>query len=102
MIEKKIDQIFEVLISEKNVVKNGLLTGKTGIGLFYIFYSKFVKDEEIMNEGIKLITETFEDIVNNKFTLPTFCDGIAGYTWALEFLVENKILDKKAVYCFFQ
>jgi len=97
MIEKKIDQIFEVLISEKKFEENGLLTGKTGIGLFYVFYSKFVKDEEIMNEGIKLITETFEDIVNNKFTLPTFCDGIAGYTWALEFLADNKILDKKDI-----
>jgi class I lanthipeptide synthase len=65
----------------------GLLTGRTGIALFFYYYSKFVDDDKYSQLANNIIDGIFEDI-NNSEVLHTYCNGLAGTGWTLEHLVQ--------------
>jgi lantibiotic modifying enzyme len=104
MIEKVRNDIHQSLCS---IVKDldganldasgpGLMFGKSGVALFYFYYSRFSKEPEYARKGMKLIVEVF-DFVNKGNDFHTFCDGIGGFAWTVEHLVRNGFIHKDDV-----
>lgn len=74
----------------------GLLTGKSGIALFLFYYSKHVKDNIYAKEALDLIVDVFNSIKEG-YNFPTFCDGVAGFAWTVEHLVQHGFIVREDV-----
>src|ERR1700757_762978 len=66
----------------------GLLTGKSGIALLLFYYSRLTNNKSYSTKGANLIVNVFSAIKQG-YNFPTFCDGLAGFAWTVEHLVEN-------------
>lgn len=92
--------IEKVLKSIRNQIKEyhqeqehiGVLSGLSGISIFLFHYSEFLQDNEVANEATELIELSVEKL-NNVYRLPTFCSGICGFAWTLDYLFKNDFLD---------
>ena len=92
-LEKKlieINQAIDIHVNEYTSV--GLLTGIPGVILFKFYYAKYRDDEQYAEEAYELIHECFEKFNTHKLLL-TYCDGVAGFGWALDHLVQNDLLE---------
>jgi len=76
----------------KNELNVGVLSGLSGISIFLFHYSEFLQDEEIAHEATELIEISIEKL-NGTYRLPTFCSGISGFAWALDYLYKYDFLD---------
>lgn len=86
---KQIDQILKnKTLQEKHI---GVLSGISGISLFQFYYARFLGEEDA-ELGTETIVEAIERI-NNDYTFPTFCTGIAGAGWVLEFLNQEGFIE---------
>lgn len=92
-LEEKLKEIYNVLkhVDLKDQ-HHGVLAGLSGISLFQFYYSRLTEEEEPADIGVDLITKTIEGI-NEGYTFPTFCTGIAGAGWVLELLNEEEFID---------
>lgn len=93
-IEIKLKEIVNVLLSQKQENNNySLLSGKFGIALFLLSYSKYYNSNEIEQKGFDLIESVFDDIEASKYPIYTFCNGIAGIGCGLDYAIKNKLID---------
>ncbi|KAA1247639.1 lanthionine synthetase C family protein [Aquimarina sp. RZ0] len=69
----------------------GVLGGSSGIALFHFYYAAFSEDTLHSDQGAAVISETFNRIQEG-YSYPTFCDGIAGACWVLELLKEEQFV----------
>lgn len=74
----------------------GLLTGKTGIALFLFYQSRISGNQEYSKIAGNMIVEVFRAI-NSGFNFPTYCDGISGFAWAVEHLVQQRFIAREDV-----
>jgi class I lanthipeptide synthase len=70
----------------------GVLAGISGVTLFQFYYSKYLNIDEHANVGTEMILCCIEKI-NNGYSLPTFCNGIAGFGWAIQHLKTEDFID---------
>ncbi len=70
----------------------GVFSGISGNCLFHFYFSKYSQNEEYYNVGVKMIEETIHRI-NNGYTFPTYCSGIAGAGWVLEHLRKEGFIE---------
>lgn len=77
-----------------NSIKNendiGLLSGLSGIALFYSNLFEVYKDEKYATRLLKVV-ERIDWLISEKIPLTTFCSGLAGYGWMLLNLKKNTI-----------
>ena len=82
---------------DEDEIKNsgpGLLSGKTGTALFLFYYSRYFNREDKIEYATSLILSVFNSIEKG-FKDPTFYDGLTGYAWALEHLIQNEFLARE-------
>jgi len=93
-IESKLSQIEEILISQKEAFESGqgLMGGKLGIALFFLYYAKMTNRQKPYDFGLELISKVFDDI-NNGFNFHTHASGLAGIGTSLTLLTEADLLD---------
>ncbi len=88
-MNNKIAQIIKIVALNKKAENIGLHTGNSGIALFYYYCSTLINinyEDKCLNS----IEEVLQKI-NNGTKISTFCSGIAGFGWILEFLREKDI-----------
>ncbi|SEK69613.1 Lanthionine synthetase C-like protein [Aquimarina amphilecti] len=89
----KLESISTILSENyKNNEHVGVLSGISGIALFQFYYSKFTEKESHADVGVEIISSVIERI-NEGYSFPTFCTGIAGAGWAIELLDEEGFID---------
>lgn len=93
-LSKKISEIANFLTQHNNIDDIGLFSGAMGEALFHFEYDRVFKNLEAYNRGIEIIDEIFEHINNGKM-FHTFCTGLAGVGWGIEYLSENKFIENK-------
>lgn len=71
----------------------GLLSGTAGIALFLFIYSKYKQSEYFYNIAYQTLEKTIDNI--NLCTGHSFCSGISGICWAIDFLCDNGYIDKQ-------
>lgn len=72
----------------------GLFTGKSGIALFLFYYSMYTGENAYSRRGKRLIMDSLK-IINHGFDFHTFCDGIAGFSWAVEHFVRKEFMNRE-------
>ncbi|WP_298314407.1 lanthionine synthetase C family protein [uncultured Aquimarina sp.] len=89
----KLEKISNILSENYNTNEHvGVLSGISGIALFQFYYSKFIEKESHADIGVEMISSVIEKI-NEGYSFPTFCTGIAGAGWAIELLDEEGFID---------
>jgi len=94
-LKTKHEQIAEYLLGCKFDFTNdvGVMTGLSGVSLLLSLYYQYTSDErylEKLSQSIELINEK---IKNGQGMMPTYCQGIAGYAWLINYLKENDLLE---------
>jgi lantibiotic modifying enzyme len=70
----------------------GVLSGLSGIGLFLFHYYDYTKNKEFAGIGRDCIVEVINRI-NNGYRYPTYCGGISGALWAIEYLNQYQFIE---------
>jgi len=92
-LENKLEEIAEFLLNHEDDNKEiGTLSGISGNAMFHFYYANYKDDDRHREKGAEIISEAFNRIENG-YTYPTFCDGIAGACWVLELLKEEKFIE---------
>lgn len=92
-VDDKLKEISSVIIDNEFYNKNiGVLGGIAGMPMFLFHYSQYTSDPFYSKKGRKYI-ENIIDIINSESVLPTFCNGMVGAVWALDFLKKNEFID---------
>jgi lantibiotic modifying enzyme len=90
LFSKKLENIAQAL---KNQCKDsddvGLMTGQTGIALFFFYYSRFTDDQQYYDYALELLEKIVEKL-NEDMNLHTFCSGIGGIGWTFEHLTQKE------------
>lgn len=91
VIESNIHLINKRIISGfHNIEDIGVLNGLAGLALFNFHYSKtFNKDNKI---GYLIIEKCISKI-NEGYRKPTYCNGILGLGWAINYLIKENFID---------
>lgn len=76
----------------KKTERIGVLDGLSGIALFKMEYGYFSNNEEVIDKACELL-ETCVDEINTDYYFPTFCSGIAGFSWTMSHLYQNNRID---------
>jgi len=93
LLLNKLTEISAVLSKNHEGNKDiGVLSGISGIALFQFYYSRFIDDESYADIGVGIISSIIEKI-NEGYSFPTFCTGIAGAAWVIELLKEEEFID---------
>ena len=84
-----------VEFSSKNYTKLnhiGVLGGQSGVALFQFYSAKYFDNDSFSNNGVEILSSCF-DKINDGYNLPTYCNGITGFSWALQFLFDKSFID---------
>ncbi|AXT51766.1 hypothetical protein D1818_13275 [Aquimarina sp. BL5] len=93
VLKEKLKEIHHILKENyTNKEHLGVLSGISGISLFQFYYARFIEDEQIADIGVAVISETIQRM-NDGYSFPSFCTGIAGAGWVLELLNEEEFID---------
>ena len=93
-LSNKLKEIVDILLKQKLENNNfGLLSGKFGIALFLLSYSKYYNCNDIEKKVFDLIKSVFDDIEVSKYPIYTFCSGIAGIGCGLDYAIKNDLLN---------
>ena len=97
IIKQKIDAIAECIFAkiqkpEDESFDFGLYSGKFGILLFLLYYSRFSKTKEHVLIAERYAERLFEQFLKDE-KLHTFCSGFSGILYLFEFLRDNDFID---------
>ena len=90
-IEYKLEEIQLILLNKK-INKIGLLGGDLGCLLFHYHYYVYSKNENSFATIQVQLDRILKKFVKCNFT---FCSGIAGFGWLLNYFFKEKFLDSK-------
>jgi lantibiotic modifying enzyme len=93
LLEKKLKEIDLIIKSKyKDQTQIGVLAGLAGISLFEFYYSKYLDIDDNADVGVEMLTDCI-DKINEGYSYPTFCTGIAGAGWVLDHLEQEEFMD---------
>jgi len=87
---KEIDKIITLQYKNENHI--GVLSGLSGIALFQFYYSKYLDVDKHSDMGAEILT-TCIDRINDGYSYPTYCTGMAGMGWVLDHLKQEGFID---------
>ena len=70
----------------------GVLAGQSGIAMFHFYCAKYFDDDRFSETGVEIISSCIEKI-NEGYSYPTYCTGIAGFGWVLQHLLDEGFID---------
>lgn len=89
--EQTINDLYP-LIDQASFKHDGLLSGRTGLVIYYFYMYKQYKDEKFAEKAVVLLEEIVQNMANQKFTY-SLASGLAGLGLALSLLIEEGIID---------
>lgn len=91
-IQEKVIEILKISMQYDDP-KMGLLGGRAGIVLLQLTYFDLDHDNLYEKIGIENIERIFDQIAADTKLESTFCNGIAGIGWLLQYLERQKLID---------
>lgn len=70
----------------------GLLAGISGTALFQFYYAQYSNNDYHADIGVEIITRCI-DKINNGYSNPSYCNGIAGLGWAIQHLNSEEFIE---------
>ncbi len=74
------------------VEKLGVLSGLSGIIIYQFLYARLVNSDNEINVGKNMIDVAIKKI-NEGYNMPSYCTGVSGFCWALQYLEEKKYIE---------
>jgi len=92
ILEDHLQKIAEAIRGHQSKENNiGVLGGLSGMALFCFYYAKYLDDDSFSDIGVEMISDCIEKI-NEGYSYPTYCTGIAGFGWAVQHLTKEGFL----------
>ncbi len=93
ILNEKLAIISDLLCKKyKNMTHVGAIGGISGSALFQFYYAKYLNIDKYADIGTEIIFYCIEKI-NNGYSFPTFCDGIAGLGWTIQHLKTKDFIE---------
>ena len=92
VLYKKLEEINEVLKKDSDNNHIGVLAGISGRAMFHFYYARLIEDDEVAEIGVDIISEIVEKI-NSGYAYPTYCTGITGAAWVIDFLNNEGFIE---------
>jgi len=93
LLEIKLSEISKILEKKyKDLEDIGILGGISGILLFQFYHSKFLNVDRHADISIEILSACISKI-NNGYSSPTYCSGIAGFGWVLDHLKQENFVE---------
>ncbi|HSH50811.1 MAG TPA: hypothetical protein VK982_03720 [Bacteroidales bacterium] len=70
-----------------------LFGGKIGISLFFMYYAKYVDNQEPYDYAMELLLSVFDDINHNGYNFHTHASGLAGISTTFEILAKEDFIE---------
>jgi len=70
-----------------------LFGGKIGISLFFMYYAKYVDNQEPYDYAMELLLSVFDDINHNGYNFHTHASGLAGIGTIVEILAQEDFIN---------
>jgi lantibiotic biosynthesis protein len=92
-IKKQLEVIANTL--EKSVADKeySLLTGSSGVALFFYDYWLYTGKDKYLEKGNAIILENFSHMAHPLNNLHSLCSGTAGFMWTVNFLINNNFIE---------
>ena len=91
-IIRKLDDIAqEIRIHIESPLPPGLFSGTAGVCLFLFLYSLWKKSELYYQFAYSTLSKTLDNISDS--ANHTFCSGVSGICWLIDYLCDNKIIE---------
>jgi hypothetical protein len=92
MYKKIKGKTYELLkcLDNKPKLGIGLLSGAVGCSLFQFIFYELSGNLQNYKRGIAIIEDVFKEIEHEKNPINTFCSGLAGVGWFVEYAVEHE------------
>ena len=95
-LEEKLKEINDLITTNyTDLGQLGVLAGLSGISLFKFYYSKYLDIDEHADFGVDILSNCV-DKINEGYSFPTFCGGLAGFGWVFDHLEEVEFMDADA------
>lgn len=86
ILEQQLEEISSIISEKYSNEKNiGVVAGSSGCALFQFYYAKYLDSDYYSDLGIEIISHCIAKI-NDGYSFPSYCDGIAGFGWAIQHL----------------
>lgn len=88
-----LEQIYNTINNQREESMDlGIFAGTSGIALFCFKYSEYIASQDSFNLGLELIEKNI-DSINQGYFMPTYCSGIAGYGWLMNYLAKHEYIE---------
>ncbi|MDR1120268.1 MAG: lanthionine synthetase C family protein [Dysgonamonadaceae bacterium] len=92
-LQSKLEEIAGILCKSQDKFDNpGVLSGISGLALFMFYWSRFTGDSKYTDIGRDALAKAVE-MINNGYSLHTYCSGISGLAWTCEHLIRHRFID---------
>ncbi len=92
-LEPQLVRIAEIIKDDYSKSEHiGLLSGRSGLALFQFYCAKYFDDDSYAEVGVEILSSITESI-DNGYSYATYCNGIAGFCWTVQHLVEHDFID---------
>ena len=92
-LKNKLGEINKDLLENYSKVNNvGVLSGLSGISLFFFYCSRFLKDDDLFDMGITAIEDCVQ-MINEKSAPTTYFNGVVGFGWVLDHLEKEGFIE---------
>jgi len=95
-MDKTIELLRNSLFDEKFTEDNiSLMTGRSGLMLTSFICGDVLEDRQLTELGQKQVLKVV-DLLSTRDNSSTYCSGVAGCGWAINFLEKNNLLEHPA------
>ncbi len=92
-LEVHIRELAQIATEKYNTLENiGVLAGQSGVALFQFYCAQYFDEDSYAETGVEIISNCI-DKINEGYSFPTYCNGIAGFGWALQHLFDQNFID---------
>ncbi|RZF60234.1 lanthionine synthetase C family protein [Sphingobacterium corticibacterium] len=95
--QKQLDTIIGTLEKEKLHKNHSLLgEGNTGAALLFYHYGRYIGKEKYIEKASSIILDNFDMYHSNDPSTYSLCNGMAGFRWAVNHLIDAGFIDGDA------
>lgn len=95
-VRTKVSEIAEFLLNFESLNKPiSLQAGDIGVAIFLAEYGRYAGDEKYTDKAMDIVESAF-DIVEQTPTSNTFCNGLSGMLWGVNYLIKNGLIEGDA------
>jgi len=91
-IGKKLNEIADVLSNNALDGRYSLLTGNTGVALFFYYYGLFKKEQKYFDTGNSIVLNNIALINNSGNKHYSLCNGTSGFLWGLDHMIKQDFI----------